>query len=75
MGELNDNLNDELDKIVSNKNFDDTSKQLGEASRELRRSQVDMFKQLQLHASAITRHAQALDSICHFLIKAFEDME
>jgi len=66
-------LNNELDKIASNRDFDNASKQLGEASRDLHRSQLDMFTELQLHARAVTRHAEAISLICDFLIKAFED--
>lgn len=66
-------LDDELDKIASNRDFDNASKHLGEASRDLHRSQLDMFNKLQLHAKAVARHAEAISLICDFLIKAFED--
>ena len=73
MSELSDNLSNEVEKIMARKDFDNASEQLGEAARELRHSQVELLNQLQFHASAITRHAQTLDSLCHILIKALKD--
>jgi len=61
-------LEDELGKIIANRDFNDASKEFGEAARNLRHSQVDMFKELRSHAGAISH-------ICDFLIKAFEERE
>jgi len=68
MGGLMEDINKEVDKIVADKEYKIAAEELKIVSNNLRHSQASMFKELQ-------DHAQAIDRICTFLIKAFGEKE
>ena len=67
-----DNLDNEIDKIADNEEFQLISKELEATAKGLRQSNVSVLLELRGHIQAAIGNLQSAIYTCDFIIKAFE---